>query len=133
MSDTNHIARLSEEMFELARRMLKQQRQFYPFGAVATGADIEIVSGDLGHPWSDSDELATLLWEQLAERAGSEVDVDAVAVAVDTGKLIAVEVHHRDVKPMVLTQSYKKAVIGKRVDFEEVTITAAEARPSFWR
>lgn len=101
--------------------MIRQQRQFYPFGAVLAGGEVEPVSGDLGHPWSGTDELRDLLWETLDPRLG-EGHVDAAAVAVDTGKAIEVEIRPRAGASLLVTQPYRRKRLGGDVAFDPPTV-----------
>src|SRR4051794_40159964 len=92
MAERETITELADAMLSFAQRMIRQQGQFYPFGGRLDGGggQVEIVSSDIGHPWSGSDELAGLLWESLPA-----ADVEAVGVAVDTGSQIELEIRHR--------------------------------------
>ena len=126
MSDSKTITALSEALLSMAQRMIRQQRQFYPFGGlIGPDGEVEIVSGDLGHPWSDGDELARLLWDELGQRVQHQ-PADAIAVATDTGKAIVVEVQPRAADGLIVTQPYKKRMIGKDVEFGPPAISPAE-------
>jgi hypothetical protein len=117
MAERETITELADAMLAFAQRMIRQHRQFYPFGGLLDdGGDVEIVSGDLGGPWSGSEELAGLLWESLEARGS-----DARGVAVDEGNEIRLEIRHRGDIRIRFVQPYRQQKLGKKVEFGPVS------------
>ena len=133
MSDpalTREITALAEALLDFARTMLKRHQQLYPFGATIDGrGEVTMVSGDLGHPWAGADELAELLYGELAQRAADDpTTVRAAGVCREHDKTIKVEVEHRAGAAMALSLPYRQRRIGKAVEFGTVTPSEGRAR-----
>lgn len=119
---SEEITRVADAMFDLARSMLRRQKQFYPFGALlAAGGDVELVSGsDLSHPWAGDDELAGLLERHLAERAAGGAVV-AAGICTQRNDTVQATVEHRTGRAITLTMPFKARRLGRAVEFGAVT------------
>jgi hypothetical protein len=133
MSDpavTREITLLAEALLDFARDMLRRHQQFYPFGATIDGSGtVAMVSGDLGHPWAGGDEMADLLYDELATRTAAAGDeVRAAGVCRDLDQTIEVQVEHRAGRAMALTLPYRRRRLGRAVEFGTVTPKEGRAR-----